>query len=63
MNLNRIMSKKLQIDENNDSLLEEPFIKKFIGVSQRVQPSPIISHNNNNHVKQKLNLKFLTPQV
>lgn len=58
MTLCRIISKKLQIDDHNDSLLEEPVIKKFIGVSQNMRASP-----NTSRVKQKLNMKLLTPQV
>lgn len=56
--MKRMISKKLQIDENNDSLLEEPLIKKFIGVSHRVEVAPLTRT-----VKNTLHLKFMRPEM
>lgn len=54
--MERLISKKLQVDEHNDSLLEEPIMKKFIGVSRRisvdVQP-----------IQNKFNFKLIQPEV
>ncbi len=54
--MERLISKKLQIEEHNDSLLEEPIIKKFIGVSHRISI-------DSQPIKNKFHFKLIKPEV
>lgn len=36
MKANLLLSKKLKYENVNDSILEEPIMRKFIGVSQKM---------------------------